>query len=228
MVERNILSTIDHPFIVSLKYAFQVRQWCISCGDPLQGWCWFRQMRCRACGVSHRPSALPCVCVQTPKKLFMVMDFVAGGDFFTLLSREGSVSEEQGRLFMAEIVLALDHLHKLGIVYRDLKPENVLLAEDGHIRLTDFGLSRCVLSTAVNGWCFVRRAPFSLSVGSDYPVGCCFTNKHAADTLSRAAFLLCYCAGHEFTAASRVWCRVPPFVDRTRQIRGSPHCASRW
>ena len=82
---------------------------------------------------------------QTPKKLFMVMDFVAGGDFFTLLSREGSVTENQGRLFMAEILLALDHLHKLGIVYRDLKPENVLLAEDGHVRLTDFGLSRCVL-----------------------------------------------------------------------------------
>jgi serine/threonine protein kinase len=82
--------------------------------------------------------------LQTPKKLFMVMDFVSGGDFFTLLSREGSVSEAQARLFMAEILLALEHLHKLGIVYRDLKPENVLLAEDGHVKLTDFGLSRWV------------------------------------------------------------------------------------
>ncbi len=72
------------------------------------------------------------------------MEFVAGGDFFTLLSREGSVSEQQARLFMAEILLAISHLHKLGIVYRDLKPENVLLGDDGHVRLTDFGLSRCV------------------------------------------------------------------------------------
>jgi serine/threonine protein kinase len=92
--------------------------------------------------------------LQTPKKLFMVMDFVSGGDFFTLLSHEGSVSEAQARLFMAEILLALEHLHKLGIVYRDLKPENVLLAEDGHVKLTDFGLSRWVpcMSRSVSVW----------------------------------------------------------------------------
>jgi serine/threonine protein kinase len=79
---------------------------------------------------------------QTPSKLFMVMDFVGGGDFFSLLSREGSVSEERARLYMAELLLALEHLHGQGIVYRDLKPENVLLNGDGHVKLTDFGLSR--------------------------------------------------------------------------------------
>lgn len=72
----------------------------------------------------------------------MVMDFVGGGDFFSMLSREGSVPEDRARLYMAELILALDHLHSMGIVYRDLKPENVLLNTDGHLKLTDFGLSR--------------------------------------------------------------------------------------
>jgi len=79
---------------------------------------------------------------QTPAKLYMVIDFVSGGDFFTLLTREGCVSVSRARLYIAELALALQHLHSLGIVYRDLKPENVLIDRDGHVKLTDFGLSR--------------------------------------------------------------------------------------
>lgn len=62
---------------------------------------------------------------QSPAKLYMVIDYVSGGDFFTLLTREGCVGNRRAQLYCAELVLALDHLHKRGIVYRDLKPENV-------------------------------------------------------------------------------------------------------
>ncbi|KNB46108.1 kinase [Blastocystis sp. subtype 4] len=79
---------------------------------------------------------------QTPYRLYMIMDFMQCGDLFTHLSRFGVFSEERTRLYMAEIVLALEHLHNMGIIFRDLKPENVLLGADGHIKLTDFGLSR--------------------------------------------------------------------------------------
>jgi serine/threonine protein kinase len=79
---------------------------------------------------------------QTQQKLYMVMDFVQGGDFFTYLRREGRLPEERVQLYVAEIALALHHLHSLNVVYRDLKPENVLLDHEGHVKLTDFGLSR--------------------------------------------------------------------------------------
>jgi len=79
---------------------------------------------------------------QTKYKLYMVMDFVQGGDFFTYLRKVGRMRESWARLYICEVALALQHMHELDIVYRDLKPENVLLERDGHIKLTDFGLSR--------------------------------------------------------------------------------------
>ncbi|CAM9505337.1 unnamed protein product, partial [Ectocarpus fasciculatus] len=79
---------------------------------------------------------------QTPSKLYMVMDFVQGGDFFTLMRKFKRMPEDWVRVYIAEIAMALEHLHKMDIVYRDLKPENILLCEDGHLKITDFGLSR--------------------------------------------------------------------------------------
>ena len=70
------------------------------------------------------------------------MDYCAGGELFFHLGKEGRFSEERSKFYAAEIVLALEHLHSLRIIYRDLKPENVLLDEKGHVRLTDFGLSK--------------------------------------------------------------------------------------
>ncbi|KAA0717583.1 Ribosomal protein S6 kinase alpha-2 [Triplophysa tibetana] len=79
---------------------------------------------------------------QTEGKLYLILDFLRGGDLFTRLSKEVMFTEEDVKFYLAELALALDHLHSLGIIYRDLKPENILLDEEGHIKVTDFGLSK--------------------------------------------------------------------------------------
>lgn len=99
--ERNILSAINHPYIVKLHYAFQ-----------------------------------------TSEKLAFVMEYCPGGDLGTHLAREKHFPEEKARFYIVEIILALEELHRHGIIFRDLKPENVVLDNDGHAKLTDFGLSK--------------------------------------------------------------------------------------
>uniref|UniRef100_A0A8C8JEK8 Ribosomal protein S6 kinase n=2 Tax=Oncorhynchus tshawytscha TaxID=74940 RepID=A0A8C8JEK8_ONCTS len=79
---------------------------------------------------------------QTEGKLYLILDFLRGGDLFTRLSKEVMFTEEDVKFYLAELALGLDHLHSLGIIYRDLKPENILLDEEGHIKLTDFGLCK--------------------------------------------------------------------------------------
>eukprot|EP00164_Ancoracysta_twista_P004274 GFYU01005758.1.p1 GENE.GFYU01005758.1~~GFYU01005758.1.p1 ORF type:complete len:466 (-),score=161.18 GFYU01005758.1:888-2285(-) len=84
---------------------------------------------------------------QTGDKLYMVLDYVNGGELFFHLQNEGKFDEDRVRLYSAEILLALEHLHDMNIVYRDLKPENILMTHDGHLKLTDFGLAKEVVST---------------------------------------------------------------------------------
>ncbi|CAB4060767.1 RPS6KA5 [Lepeophtheirus salmonis] len=79
---------------------------------------------------------------QTPSKLHLVLDYVNGGELFTHLYQREKFREDEVRIYTGEIVLALEHLHKNGIIYRDIKLENILLDNEGHIVLTDFGLSR--------------------------------------------------------------------------------------
>ncbi|KAM3964967.1 LOW QUALITY PROTEIN: ribosomal protein S6 kinase II [Aphomia sociella] len=79
---------------------------------------------------------------QTAGKLYLILDFLRGGDLFSRLSKEVMFTEEDVKFYLAELALALEHVHRLGIIYRDLKPENILLDADGHIALTDFGLSK--------------------------------------------------------------------------------------
>ncbi|KAI8421832.1 hypothetical protein MSG28_009780 [Choristoneura fumiferana] len=79
---------------------------------------------------------------QTAGKLYLILDFLRGGDLFSRLSKEVMFTEEDVKFYLAELALALEHVHQLGIIYRDLKPENILLDADGHIALTDFGLSK--------------------------------------------------------------------------------------
>ena len=79
---------------------------------------------------------------QTPTKLYLVMDYCNGGELFYHLKTAGRFAEPRARLYAAEITSALHHLHTLKIIYRDLKPENVLLDFEGHVRITDFGLAK--------------------------------------------------------------------------------------
>ncbi len=75
------------------------------------------------------------------KYLFFVMEFMAGGDLFSLLRKFGRLEEETAKFYVAEVVLALEDLHKQGVIHRDLKPDNILIGADGHVKLADFGLS---------------------------------------------------------------------------------------
>lgn len=79
---------------------------------------------------------------QTEGKLYLILDFLRGGDLFTRLSKEVMFTEEDVKFYLAELALALNHLHSVGIIYRDLKPENILLDSSGHIAVTDFGLCK--------------------------------------------------------------------------------------
>lgn len=83
---------------------------------------------------------------QTYDKLYMVMDFVNGGEIFFHLQQEHTFDNNRTKFYACEIILALEYLHQNGIIYRDLKPENVLLDSQGHVKITDFGLSKQGLS----------------------------------------------------------------------------------
>ncbi len=79
---------------------------------------------------------------QTPERLYFVIDFLNGGELFFHLRKETRFGENRAKFYAAEIILALECLHQNGIIYRDLKPENVILDQYGHLKLTDFGLSK--------------------------------------------------------------------------------------
>jgi len=79
---------------------------------------------------------------QTKDKLYMILDYINGGELFFHLKKEGRFPEIRVKFYAAEIVCAMAHLHSLQVVYRDLKPENILIDMEGHICITDFGLSK--------------------------------------------------------------------------------------
>lgn len=100
MNEKEILSMIDHPFIMKMHYSFSTKNY-----------------------------------------LNLVLDFCPGGELFFHIVKQKRLSESVAKFYIAEIILAIEHLHENDVLYRDLKPENVLIDYDGHIKLTDFGLS---------------------------------------------------------------------------------------
>ncbi|KAK1270188.1 hypothetical protein QJS04_geneDACA004456 [Acorus gramineus] len=106
---------------------------------------------------------------ETERFSCLVMEYCPGGDLHHLRQRQPGkhFSEEAVRFYVAEVLLALEYLHMLGIIYRDLKPENVLVREDGHIMLSDFDLSlRCAVSPTL-----VKSA--NARIGSSKNTGYC-------------------------------------------------------
>ena len=99
--EKMIMQHINHPFLVSLEWAFT-----------------------------------------TPGKIYFVMGFMKGGELFFHLKESRKFSEERARFYAAQIALGLGHLHSRNIVYRDMKPENILMDEFGNVYLTDFGMAK--------------------------------------------------------------------------------------
>ena len=81
---------------------------------------------------------------QDPKHVYLLEEYVIGGELFSHLRRAGRFSNEMTKFYTAEITLALEYLHNLQIVYRDLKPENLLLDHNGHIKIADFGFAKIV------------------------------------------------------------------------------------
>lgn len=95
-------------------------------------------------------------CFQTETKIFIILDYIPGGELFSRLREEGRFSEQRAQLYAAEILLGLEKLHNDGFIYRDLKPENILVDIDGHLKITDFGFAKGNISsssTTTNSFC---------------------------------------------------------------------------
>eukprot|EP01062_Namystynia_karyoxenos_P066308 TRINITY_DN60270_c0_g1_i1.p1 TRINITY_DN60270_c0_g1~~TRINITY_DN60270_c0_g1_i1.p1 ORF type:complete len:744 (+),score=247.49 TRINITY_DN60270_c0_g1_i1:94-2232(+) len=90
---------------------------------------------------------------QTRHQLVFILDFLTGGELFFHLANEHHFSEPRSRFYAAEIALALDHLHGKNIIYRDLKPENLVLDGQGHVILTDFGLAKTEVVDVTHTFC---------------------------------------------------------------------------
>jgi beta-adrenergic-receptor kinase len=144
--ERNILSAVDSPYVVCLKYAFT-----------------------------------------TPTDLYLVLDLMIGGDLGYHLQRKHSFTMAETKFYAARILLGIGALHDLSIVYRDLKPENVLMDEHGYTKISDLGLACRVSRSGLSGTCGTRgywapemlrrdsqgkRERYSLSVDW-FSFGCC-------------------------------------------------------
>lgn len=76
--------------------------------------------------------------------MYMLLEYVIGGELFSHLRKAGRFTNDMTRFYAAEIVLAIEYLHSRDIIYRDLKPENLLLDSTGHVKITDFGFAKRV------------------------------------------------------------------------------------
>ncbi|CAN8061898.1 unnamed protein product [Agarophyton chilense] len=83
-----------------------------------------------------------CYAFQNKDFLYLVMEFLPGGDLMTLLIERDTLTEDEARFYVAEMVVAIDSIHKLGFIHRDVKPDNLLIDKDGHLKLSDFGLCK--------------------------------------------------------------------------------------
>ena len=84
--------------------------------------------------------------------LYLVMEYLPGGDLMSLLMKKDILSEDEARFYAAELILAIESVHKLNCIHRDIKPDNVLIDINGHIKLSDFGLSKKIVDIIYSGW----------------------------------------------------------------------------
>lgn len=100
--------------------------------------------------------------LQTTSNIYLVMEYMVGGDLKSLLSVYGFFEEPMAVFYISEVVLALQYLHSHGIIHRDLKPDNLLLSRHGHVKLTDFGLSRIDVNRDLEASDLMKGTPSSL------------------------------------------------------------------
>lgn len=101
---------------------------------------------------------------QDDSNLYMLLEYVVGGELFTHLRRAGRFTNDMTRFYASEIVLAIEYLHSKDIIYRDLKPENLLIDHQGHIKITDFGFAKKVVDRYVNPICFACLLAYLLYI----------------------------------------------------------------
>jgi serine/threonine protein kinase len=129
MAERDIMAGNNNSFVVKLYYAFQS-----EVDTP------HRRHVSRV--HTHSLTFVLCFVMRVYQKyLYLVMEYLNGGDLASLLQNLQYFDENMTRQYIAETVLALEYLHTRDIIHRDLKPDNMLIGNDGHVKLTDFGLS---------------------------------------------------------------------------------------
>ena len=90
---------------------------------------------------------------QTEYRIYFMMDYIKGGELYTILAEKKFLTEPESRFYIAQIVMAIGYLHKSRIIYRDMKPENILINEDGYIKLADFGLAKLIDEKLANSFC---------------------------------------------------------------------------
>ena len=79
---------------------------------------------------------------QEDEFLCLIMEFIQGGDFMNLLIEKDKLTEEEVKFYIAELILAVESIHKLDCIHRDIKPDNILIDKNGYIKISDFGLSK--------------------------------------------------------------------------------------
>ncbi|KAL7746485.1 hypothetical protein RI367_008135 [Sorochytrium milnesiophthora] len=106
---------------------------------------------------------------QDPVFLYLIMEFLPGGDLMSMLIKYDTFSEDVTRFYMAECIAAIESVHALGFIHRDIKPDNLLVDKDGHIKLTDFGLATGFHPTHDSG--YYQRLMTENAAGSDAKKG---------------------------------------------------------
>lgn len=128
ITERNVLALSRSPYCVNLFYSLQTLSYVYLVREP-----------------QHMPIEAFDHFIELHINL-QVMEYMIGGDLKSLLAVSGYFDEPAAKFYCAEITLALEYLHKHNIIHRDIKPDNMLLTATGHVKLTDFGLSKIELS----------------------------------------------------------------------------------